>query len=102
MNSKNQLEQKLARREAVIGIFGMGYVGQPLALRYSQLGYRVIGFDIDQNKVDLLNSGRSDIEHIPGSAIRRQMLRAWVHANINRSSEADALVICVPTAQQIS
>lgn len=48
----------------------MGYVGQPLALRYSQLGYKVIGFDIDQDKVDLINNGQSDIEHISDLEIK--------------------------------
>jgi len=41
-----RLIEKLEARQAVVGILGMGYVGQPLALRYSQLGYKVLGFDI--------------------------------------------------------
>ena len=56
-----ELIEKLTSRKAIIGIIGMGYVGQPLALRFSQLGYKVLGFDIDQKKVDLLNNGQSDI-----------------------------------------
>ena len=59
-----KLAEKLKNRDAVIGIVGMGYVGQPLALRYTEVGYKTIGFDIDQTKVDALNAGHSEIEHI--------------------------------------
>ena len=48
----------------MIGIVGLGYVGLPLMLRYCEVGYRVIGFDIDQTKVDALRAGKSYIEHI--------------------------------------
>lgn len=93
-----QLIENLTNREATIGIIGMGYVGQPLALRYCQLGYNVLGFDIDQEKVDLLNSGQSDIEHIPDSAISAANAAGMeCTADISRTSEADALIICVPT-----
>lgn len=93
-----QLIEKLNSRRAVIGIIGMGYVGQPLALRYSQLGYKVIGLDIDQAKVDLLNSGRSDIEHISDEAIATANASGMESsADMRRAAEADALVMCVPT-----
>ncbi len=93
-----RLIEKLTNRDATIGIIGMGYVGQPLALRYCQLGYKVFGFDIDQEKVDLLNSGQSDIEHIMDSAIRAANAAGMeCTADISRTSEADALIICVPT-----
>jgi UDP-N-acetyl-D-mannosaminuronate dehydrogenase len=55
---------KLQSKNAIIGVVGMGYVGQPLALRYSKIGFRVLGFDIDQEKVAQLNRGQSSIEHI--------------------------------------
>ncbi|MCZ8295326.1 MAG: nucleotide sugar dehydrogenase [Rhodobacteraceae bacterium] len=93
-----QLINKIKSREAVIGIIGMGYVGQPLALRYSQLGYKVIGFDIDQEKVDRLNGGRSDIEHIPDAAIAEAIAAGMqCTVDIGRTTEADALILCVPT-----
>jgi len=94
----NQLIEKLNKREAIIGIIGMGYVGQPLALRYCHLGYKVIGFDVDQDRVSLINSGRSDIEHIPDRAIQTAISEGLeCTSDISRSSEADALIICVPT-----
>ncbi|NDK36744.1 nucleotide sugar dehydrogenase [Rhodovulum sulfidophilum] len=93
-----QLIKNLTNRKATIGIIGMGYVGQPLALCYCQLGYKVFGFDVDQAKVDLLNSGQSDIEHIPDSAIKAANAAGMeCTADISLTSEVDALIICVPT-----
>lgn len=93
-----KLIERLITHDAVIGIIGMGYVGQPLALRYSQLGYKVIGFDIDQNKVDLLNKGHSDIEHISDLAIEMANAAGMECTNdISRTTEVDALILCVPT-----
>lgn len=92
------LIEKLENRKAIIGIIGMGYVGQPLALRYSRLGYKVIGFDVDEDKVSILNSGRSDIEHIPDSTIATAIAGGLeCTADISRTSEPDALILCVPT-----
>jgi UDP-N-acetyl-D-glucosamine dehydrogenase len=92
------LIEKLKHRTAKIGIIGMGYVGQPLALRYAQLGYKVIGFDIDQGKVDRLNSGQSDIEHISSAVIAAANAAGMeCSTDISRTPEADALILCVPT-----
>ena len=93
-----RLIKKLNSNEAVIGIFGMGYVGQPLALRYAELGFKVIGFDIDAEKVARLNSGRSDIDHIVDADIA-SAVRAGMEctADFGRTAEADALILCVPT-----
>ncbi len=52
-----KLQQRLIQKEAVIGIYGLGYVGLPLALRFAEVGLRVIGFDIDPAKVSILNAG---------------------------------------------
>ena len=61
---KKFLLDKIKSREAIIGVIGLGYVGLPLILRYCETGYRVLGFDIDQDKVEKLNAGQSYIEHI--------------------------------------
>lgn len=96
--SLQDLLAKLIERNAVIGILGMGYVGQPLALRYAGLGYRVLGFDIDESKVKNLNSGKSGIEHIDDTAIVAANSRGMeCTTDFRRISEADALIICVPT-----
>lgn len=92
------LEEKLKSRSAVIGIVGMGYVGQPLALRYASIGYKVLGIDIDAEKVAMLNSGRTAIEHIGDAAIAAANKAGMVcTTNFARAAEADALILCVPT-----
>ncbi|WP_322867899.1 nucleotide sugar dehydrogenase [Aquicoccus sp. G2-2] len=95
---ERQLIENLTSRNATIGILGMGYVGQPLALRFSQLGYKVIGFDIDLDKVDALNAGHSRIEHISDAAIAAANAAGMeCTTDFSRAGEADALILCVPT-----
>ena len=98
MDWKLQLMDRIHNKTAVIGIVGLGYVGQPLALRYSQLGYRVIGFDIDQSKIEDLNAGRSSIEHISNDDISRAVQNGMVATtDFSRIAEVDAIILCVPT-----
>lgn len=95
---KDQLIRKFADQTAVIGIVGLGYVGLPLMLRYTDAGFRVLGFDIDTFKTDSLNSGKSYIEHIPSekiAAARRKGFEAT--DDFSRIAEADAVILCVPT-----
>lgn len=96
--SKQVLLDKISSKSAVIGIVGLGYVGLPLMLRFAEVGYRVLGFDIDKAKVDALNSGKSYIEHIPAEKVgiaRSQGFEATT--DFSRSGEADSLILCVPT-----
>jgi UDP-N-acetyl-D-glucosamine dehydrogenase len=92
------LQQKLSAREAVIGIVGLGYVGVPLALRFSGAGFRVLGFDIDGDRVRALNAGKSPIAHIAASEVG-SMVKSGFQAtgDYARIPEADAIIICVPT-----
>src|SRR5690349_20831935 len=100
-NSTNYLTallQRIESRKAVVGIVGLGYVGLPLMLRFSEVGYRVLGLDIDKSKVDALNAGRSYIEHIKGEHIKRARKAGFeATADFSRAKEADALILCVPT-----
>ncbi|HTV17661.1 MAG TPA: nucleotide sugar dehydrogenase, partial [Polyangiaceae bacterium] len=93
------LIEKIERRELVVGIIGLGYVGLPLALAFTRAGTRVLGFDIDTTKVDALNQGQNYIKHIDGqrvaSAVRERRLQAT--ADFGRLREADAILIAVPT-----
>jgi len=90
--------RKLNDQVAVIGIVGLGYVGLPLMLRYNDIGFKVIGIDIDQDWVDLLNSGKSKIEHIPHEAIAKACASGFeATTDFARASECDALLLCVPT-----
>ena len=96
--SFSSLSEKLNGREAVIGILGLGYVGQPLALRYAGLGYKVLGFDIDEKKVNELNAGHSSIEHISDCEIAKAVAAGMeCTTDFSRVGQADALILCVPT-----
>src|SRR6202047_2017750 len=80
-------------------IMGWGYVGLPLALRFAEAGHKVTGFDTDPNKVNMLNAGRSYIEHIPQTKIQQFVNSRHFGATTDfaRLKEADAILICVPT-----
>jgi threonine dehydrogenase-like Zn-dependent dehydrogenase len=89
---------KVESRQARVAIIGMGYVGLPLALLYSEQKFRVTGFDIDQKKVDTLNTGGSYIFRITPEEIqtaRTSGLKAT--SNYAQLAEMDAIIICVPT-----
>ena len=93
-----ELKQRIASREARIGIVGMGYVGLPLALLFSNERFRVTGFDIAADKVSTLNSGGSYIVRILPESIQ-QAQKAGFRATSDYSEIAamDAVIICVPT-----
>ena len=93
-------EQAIKRyqdKEAIIGIVGLGYVGLPLLLRYTQVGFKVIGFDIDNFKVDSLNAGKSYIEHIAADKIQAAQSLFEATTDFSRIGECDAIILCVPT-----
>ncbi|WP_347927670.1 nucleotide sugar dehydrogenase [Pseudomonas helvetica] len=93
-----ELLRRLNNKQAVIGIFGLGYVGLPLLLRYAEVGYHVVGFDIDQRKISALLSGESYIEHIPSTSIKSALGKGVeVTTDFSRAAELDALILCVPT-----
>jgi UDP-N-acetyl-D-glucosamine dehydrogenase len=82
-----------------VGIVGCGYVGLPLALRFAEAGHRVLGFDTDPEKTDLLNRGQSYIEHVPSTKIKQYVASKHFSATADfaRVSDLDAVLICVPT-----
>lgn len=93
-----RLVHRLNNRTAVIGIVGLGYVGLPLMLRYVEAGFRVLGIDIDADKVVRLNSGQSYIEHISAKSIEVARGKGFeATTDFSRVAEPDALIICVPT-----
>mgnify|MGYP003965090949 FL=1 len=95
---KTNLINKLQDKTAIIGIIGLGYVGLPLMLRYVEVGYKVLGIDINQEKVDMLNQGISYIEHISTEHIKKAVENGFeATTDFSRVAEADALIICVPT-----
>jgi len=98
MNALEDLKQRIANKSAVVGVYGLGYVGLPLALRFSDVGIKVIGFDIDQSKVETLNNGSSYIERLSPAAIQAAQINGFTAtSDFLRTAELDALIICVPT-----
>src|SRR5579862_1479744 len=82
-----------------VGIIGCGYVGLPLALRFAEAGHKVTGFDTDPNKVNMLNAGKSYIEHIQQNKIQQFVNSKHLSATTDfvKLKEVDAILICVPT-----
>ena len=95
---KNITIQKFADKSAKIGIVGLGYVGLPLMLRYVDIGYKVLGFDIDAEKVNKLNNGETYIEHIPAEKIAAASNSLFeATTDFSRIGEVEAVILCVPT-----
>jgi len=96
--SNSQLVKKLNDRSAVISVIGLGYVGLPLMLRFVEVGYRVIGIDIDPEKIERLLRGESYIEHIASKVLAAAREKGFdPTTDFSRIAEADAVIICVPT-----
>jgi UDP-N-acetyl-D-glucosamine dehydrogenase len=93
-----ELLSRIRERKAVIAILGLGYVGLPLMLRFSEVGYRVLGVDIDPDKVERLNRGESYIRHIQPAAVAAARRAGFVATtDFSQLRACDALIICVPT-----
>jgi len=98
LSSAAALESRIASRQARIGIIGMGYVGLPLTLLFSEQRFRVTGFDVDAAKVEALNSGGSYIVRIPAAEIVRAQAAGFrATAAYTEIADMDAIIICVPT-----
>jgi UDP-N-acetyl-D-glucosamine dehydrogenase len=96
--SVEQFSNKIQQREARVGIIGLGYVGLPLALLYSEQKFRVTGFDIDSHKIETLAKGGSYIYRIAAEEIQAAKKNGFTAtADYSRLTEMDAIIICVPT-----
>lgn len=99
IKSVPQLEERIKNKTANLGIVGLGYVGLPLAIAFSQAGFKVLGFDIQPKKVNLVNKGRSYITDISSedllTAVANNRLQATTAQS--RLREVDVVCICVPT-----
>jgi len=94
-----QLEQKIGRRQARVGIMGLGYVGLPLAVEFARAGFAVTGFDISAAKVARTNAGDSYVLDVPSEALWPLVAAGRLRATTDFSalSELDTVNICVPT-----
>jgi len=94
-----KLKEKIEKRKAVVGVIGLGYVGLPLAVEFGGQGFKILGFDINKRKTDLINSGRSDIDDIKDEQVRKLVKKGLLKATTNFAllRNADCISICVPT-----
>lgn len=94
-----ELLEKIKSKTAITGIIGLGYVGLPLGLEFANNGFKVIGFDVDEKKIPILNSGKSYIRHIKEERIKKVIDSKMFKATSDFSllSTCDCIIICVPT-----
>jgi len=94
----DQLEDKIKSKDAKIGIIGMGYVGIPLGLEFSNKGFTVLGFDKDTKRVDDINAGKQIMKHITKKSMDKFVEnKGSATAEFSRIKNMDCLIICVPT-----
>lgn len=96
---KEELLKKIADREIVAGVVGLGYVGLPLAVEKAKAGFKTIGFDVQAEKVDLVNQGHNYIGDVVDNDLRQLVDDGKLSAttDFSRLSEVDFVAICVPT-----
>lgn len=99
MNTKQVLLSKIKNKTAVVGVIGLGYVGLPLAVEKAKAGYRTIGFDIQEKKVNMVNKGQNYIGDIVDGDLTEVVKSGMLEATADFSfiREVDCLAICVPT-----
>lgn len=95
----NHILEIINNKSAKVGIIGMGYVGLPLALEFAEKGFLTVGFDIDENKIPVLNSGNSYINHIKKEKIKKVVdsNKFLATSDFSKLTEMDVILICVPT-----
>ena len=96
---KEKLLQKIKNKEIEVGVVGLGYVGLPLAVEKAKAGFKTIGFDVQSEKVDLVNQGHNYIGDVVDSDLKRLVGAGMLTATTNFSfvKEVDFIAICVPT-----
>jgi UDP-N-acetyl-D-glucosamine dehydrogenase len=94
------IQRRIKDREAVVGVIGLGYVGLPLSLVFSEAGFPVLGFDVDPVKVDRLSRGDSYIAHIDATRVAAATappVRLRATTDFSLLQDCDAILICLPT-----
>lgn len=94
-----ELISQLEARDALIGIIGLGYVGLPLSAAAHGAGFRVLGFDVDDGKIDKLTRGESPVGTVPDAVVSKMRAAGGFDATseVDALRAADVLIICVPT-----
>jgi UDP-N-acetyl-D-glucosamine dehydrogenase len=96
---KLPLAEKLQDKTAIIGVVGLGYVGMPIALEFAKKGFSVIGMDVSESKVKLLQEGKNFIEDLKDEEVAEVVAQGKLRATsqFGPLSEADVIYVCVPT-----
>lgn len=96
---KEKLLKKIKSRELTVGVIGLGYVGLPLAVEKAKAGFKTIGFDVQKEKVDLVNLGHNYIGDVVDSDLKKLVNAGALSATTDFSfvKEVDFIAICVPT-----
>lgn len=96
---KEQLMSKLNNKTAKVGVVGLGYVGLPLAVEKANAGYQTIGFDVQEEKVEMINNGKNYIGDVKDSELKEIVEKGLLKATTNFEyiKEVDTVCICVPT-----
>ncbi|MEH7235745.1 nucleotide sugar dehydrogenase [Bacillus sp. JJ1562] len=99
MSTFEKLFNKIESKDAVIGVVGLGYVGLPLAVEKAKAGYKVIGFDVQQSRVDQVNKGINYIGDVVDEELSEMIKEGRLEATTDyeKIKEVDAVAICVPT-----
>lgn len=99
MSHKEELLRRIESREARVGIVGLGYVGLPLAVEFAEAGFTVIGVDVTEEKVAMLNNGESYVGDIPSERLAPLVKNGKFSASVDYGvlKDVDAVSICVPT-----
>lgn len=100
---KQQLLTKIKNKTAILGVIGLGYVGLPLAVEKAKAGYKTIGFDIQEKKVQWVNEGHNYINDIEDSDLEGMVKEGKLKATSDYSfiNDTDVICICVPTPLDI-
>lgn len=96
---KNELLKKIENKEIIVGVVGLGYVGLPLAVEKAKAGYKTIGFDVQSQKVDMVNNGENYIGDVVDSDLKKLTENKMISATTDFSfvKDVDFIAICVPT-----
>jgi UDP-N-acetyl-D-glucosamine dehydrogenase len=94
-----QLQEKLARREAVVGLIGLGYAGLPLAVAFAEAGFPVVGVDLRRDRVESLSAGQSYVGDVSAERLSPLIASGSLRASADYAAlaDADVITICVPT-----
>ena len=93
------IKTKILNKTATLGVIGLGYVGLPLAVEKAKAGYKTIGFDVNQTKVDMVNAGENYIGDVVNEDLKQIVASGLLSATMDfaKIASADCVCICVPT-----